>query len=454
MRLKKLRQQRAEAFAKIEAFRDKIVNENRAMTDAERVELVALEAAHKALSDDIAAEERIEAMRAASAPLASDPDADAVTAAAPSSTTSANAAGGTGGVVIVGQDRTVLAPGFFGRQLQAVMRFAANGGHVAEPDRRLLQSMMVAGPTGMGSTVPADGGFLVDQDRSSGVVQRMYETGAVLSRVTAKPISPDSDGIKLPAIDETSRADNSRYGGIVSGWLGQGNTLSAGKPKFRIMDLSLKKVGAFVYVTDELLKDARALEAWINRYLPMELTFRTEDAVLNGTGAGQPLGYFNGGCTITVTRAVASHVNYADILAMWSRMWAPSRSNAVWLVDQSVEPDLYSMSLAVGTGGSAVFMPAGGASGSPFATLFGRPIIPVEYCANLGTSGDIALVDLSQYTVIDKGGVEQAVSIHVAFLTDEQVFRFIYRVDGQPQWNAALTPKSAGNTLSPLVVLN
>ena len=81
-------------------------------------------------------------------------------------------------------------------------------------------------------------------------------------------------------------------------------------------------------------------------------------------------------------------------------------------------------------------------------------MIPVEYCAALGTAGDLILVDLSQYVVIDKGSVEQAVSLHVAFLTDEQVYRFIYRADGQLQWNAALTPKSAGNTLSCVLALS
>jgi hypothetical protein len=30
----------------------------------------------------------------------------------------------------------------------------------------------------------------------------------------------------------------------------------------------------------------------------------------------------------------------------------------------------------------------------------------------------------------------------------------MYRVDGQLNWNAALTPKSAGNTLSCIVVLS
>ena len=40
----------------------------------------------------------------------------------------------------------------------------------------------------------------------------------------------------------------------------------------------------------------------------------------------------------------------------------------------------------------------------------GRPVVQVEYCATLGTVGDIALVDLKKYRLIRKGGVEQASS--------------------------------------------
>ena len=40
------------------------------------------------------------------------------------------------------------------------------------------------------------------------------------------------------------------------------------------------------------------------------------------------------------------------------------------------------------------------------------------------------------------------------FLTDETVFRFVYRCDGQPAIASALTPyKGTGNTLSPFVAL-
>ena len=137
-------------------------------------------------------------------------------------------------------------------------------------------------------------------------------------------------------------------------------------------------------------------------------------------------------------------------------MWAPLWGRAAFFVDQSTLGEFDQLGIAIGTGGYAdpSYKPAGSMPGQVYATYKNIPIIPVEYCAALGTSGDIVLVDLGEYTLIDKAPVESAVSIHVAFLTDEQVFRFMYRVDGQLNWNAAMTPKSGGSTLSCIVVLS
>ena len=61
-------------------------------------------------------------------------------------------------------------------------------------------------------------------------------------------------------------------------------------------------------------------------------------------------------------------------------------------------------------------------------------------------TGDIMLCDFSQYKAIDKGGMQGEVSIHVQFVTDQSVFRFVYRFDGQPVLSSAITPFSAGAT--------
>jgi HK97 family phage major capsid protein len=334
----------------------------------------------------------------------------------------------------------------FGEQLTAVIKAGRPNGRV---DDRLQ-----AAASGLNETIGSDGGFFVTQERSAGIRERMYETGQLLNRVNKQPIGAGSNGLTLLGVDETSRADGSRYGGVRVYWTAEAGEKLPSRPKFRKIDLRLNKVAGLVYLTDELLADAVALEAYVNRVLPLELQFAVENSIIYGTGAGMPLGFINSGATVSVARTSAGAVVYQDILNMWSRMWAPARSNAVWLIDQSVESNLYSMSLAVGVGGVPVYMPAGGISGAPFSTLFGRPVIPYEHGAALGTVGDIVLADPSQYTIIEKGGIQSASSIHVRFIYDETVLRFVYRVDGQPEWNAPLTPRSGGSTLSPFVVLS
>jgi HK97 family phage major capsid protein len=66
----------------------------------------------------------------------------------------------------------------------------------------------------------------------------------------------------------------------------------------------------------------------------------------------------------------------------------------------------------------------------------GRPVIPVEYCATLGTVGDIISADFLRYIGIEKDAMQADSSIHVRFITNESTFRFIYRYDAQPTWNA------------------
>jgi len=333
----------------------------------------------------------------------------------------------------------------FGEQLTAVIR-AGTGG---ELDPRLKA-------TGMSEGVPSDGGYLVQTDFATELLKRVYETGQVASRCRKIPISASSNGLKLFGIDETNRATGSRWGGVQAYWLGEGVTKTESQPKFRMMELGLKKLIGMYYATDELLQDATALEGVVSEAFKEEFAFRLDDAIINGTGVGQPLGVLTSSCKVTVseeTGQAADTLIAENVIKMWARMWAKSRANAVWFINQDIEPALFTMTLAVGTGGIPVYMPANGLVDSPYGKLMGRPVIPIEQCATLGDIGDIILADMSQYILIDKGAMQSASSIHVKFTTDETAFRFVYRVDGQPLWSSALTPYKGSNTLSPFVVV-
>lgn len=308
-----------------------------------------------------------------------------------------------------------------------------------------LRSRKIVDATGMSEGVPADGGYLLQPQMASGILENMFATGKILAGVAHDPVS--GNAITYNGVDETSRVNGSRKGGITSYWLGEGSTITASKPKFRQVELKLKKVGAFCYATDEQLEDTANLESWLNRTVPDELIFRTEDAIVEGDGVGKPIGILNSPALVSVTRVDASKVQYADIVNMWARRYA-GVNDYVWLVNQDVTPQLDA--LVMSTDIPVRFVNYGVDN---VMTIKGRPVLEVEYCQTLGTVGDILLCSLSQYQLIDKGAPKAASSIHVAFTTDEMAYRFIYRVDAKPLWYSAITPLHGTNTVSPFVAL-
>ena len=332
----------------------------------------------------------------------------------------------------------------FGEQLMAAYRAATPGGKV---DERLT----TRAASGLNETTPSDGGFLVQQDFVTELLKRTYETGILASKVKKIPISTNANGMKINAIDEDSRANGSRWGGVQTYWEGEADEITASKPKFRQMELSLKKLTGLCYATDELLQDAAALEAVIRQAFAEEFGFKIDDAILSGSGEGEPLGILNSGAIVTVAKEASQTdtITVENLIKMWNRLWSRSRANAVWYINQELEPYLYTLKI----GDKPVYIPAGGLSEKPYGTLFGRPVVPIEQCSAAGEVGDIILADIGQYLLIDKGGIKSASSIHVRFLYDENVFRFIYRVDGKPIWTKPLTPYKGSATVSPFVTL-
>lgn len=317
------------------------------------------------------------------------------------------------------------------------------GMYPSQEDRRLRPLKAVVG---MSEGVPADGGYLVIPQFAAGIQERMYTSGEILGRVASDPVTGNS--MTYNGVDESSRVNGSRWGGVLGYWLGEGGTKTASQPKFRQYTEKLKKVAALCVATDEQLEDTANLESWLNRVAPEELKFQVEEAIYNGDGVAKPLGIMLSPCLIAVTRTTASQIVIGDILAMWARRWA-GQKDYVWYISQDAWPWLPQLYI----GNFPVFMPPGGITGNPYGTIFGAPVIESEHCQALNTSGDIMLASMSQYQTITKGGVKSASSIHVYFTTDQTAFRFVYRIDGQPMWSSTLTPMHGSNTQSPFVVL-
>ena len=304
----------------------------------------------------------------------------------------------------------------------------------------------------------SQGGYAVPVDTSSRILERAIEKSIVRLRATPQPMS--SSKLELPAdVDENHQTNY--FGGITVYRTGESAQTTATNPQIGKVKLQLHKLMGLVHVSDELLEDAPALEAWLIRKFAQAIAFVEDYDFLVGDGANKALGMFHTSnpALITVdaeTGQGGSTIVAENIINMWSRLWPDGQSNAIWVANINTFKQLAKMGIAVGAGGIPVWMPANQLAGKPYRELMGAPIFFTEKVASLGTASDICLCDPTQYLVGDRSGGEPKIasSIHLKFDYDLTSFRFVLRYDGQPSWLSTLTPKQGSDTLSPFIVLN
>ncbi len=359
------------------------------------------------------------------------------------------------------------------RQHESDEAFATTGGF--KNFGHFLHDMYRAGPGGvnasetmtkwLGHCKPTmqegddeQGGYLVPTEFMATLLEKQQETAIIRSRATFIPMQTNS--IHIPYVAESTRV-GSLFGGIIIYRPGEGVEKTASKPKLGRLQLTLKKLVGLVDITDELLEDSPiSIAPLINRQFGQAINFTEEEDFLNGTGVGQALGIIPSGALVTQAKEggqAANTIVYANIVKMFSRLHPPSVGNAIWMANMGAFPQLAQLNLAVGTGGSAVWLPTTGLAGAPNGTLMGLPLVLTEHCQALGTVGDIVLCDWSQYLIGGKagGGIQTASSMHLYFDYDKTVYRFVLRYDGQPWWRTPLTPKHGGatQTMSPFVAV-
>lgn len=338
----------------------------------------------------------------------------------------------------------------FGEFAQKVRGAQVPGSQGIDP--RLIAN--AASPSEHGSEgVPSDGGYAVPPDFRADIIKKVMGEDSLLGR-TDQQIS-STNNVTYP-VDETNPGSAT---GIRAYWTAEGAQKTPSKPALGQVTVQLNKLAALVPVTDELLEDVSGLSNYLRTKTPEVIDAKLNDAIINGSGAGEPRGILHSGALIQVgaeTNQAADTVNYQNIVNMWSRMHAKYRPNAVWLINQDIEPQLMQMSFPVSGGATAVpaYMPPGGLADAPYGRLFNRPVIATESTQALGTTGDIILADLKQYLSLTKvGGLRQDVSMHLWFDYDITAFRFVLRVGGKPWWETPITPRNSQLTRSPYIAL-
>jgi HK97 family phage major capsid protein len=185
-----------------------------------------------------------------------------------------------------------------GEQLFAVKQTTLTQGRECDP--RLKRLNVKA--TGMGELIGSEGGFLLEPSFVAEILKPLHDTGPFSSRAAHLPIGANSNGVTVRAVDETSRATGSRWGGIKGYRLAEGGTKVGSFPTFKLIELRLKKYAVLCYATDELLQDATALGGIIGQGAAEELDFMVNDDILNGAGVAGPLGILVSPALVTVAK--------------------------------------------------------------------------------------------------------------------------------------------------------
>lgn len=318
---------------------------------------------------------------------------------------------------------------------------AASGKETSE---RLVRAATTYGNEAVGP----DGGYAVPPQFASEIASIAYAQDSLLSLCDNTPVAGNT--MTFPK-DETTPWGST---GITAAWEGEASQSTPKKPALGESQLKLRKLKVLVAASEELLADASAMSTYITRKCGEAVEWKVNDAVINGTGAGMPLGVMVAASTVSQakeTSQTAATINSANVAKMYGRVIKGPGANLAWVV----HPDAINQIMQLVIGDQSIWTPPSeGFKSAPNGFLLGRPIIESDACQTLGTVGDIILGNFNGYRAITKaGGAEFAQSMHLWFDQDLMAFRLIFRMDGQPAMAAAVSPKNGSSTRSHFATL-
>lgn len=314
-------------------------------------------------------------------------------------------------------------------------------------DERLLIGAATPGSTFGNENVGTDGGYLVPTEFAKAITKLSLDSDAFLPMTDAMPVSGNS--ITFPSDETTPWGSN----GVRVYWAAEAAAATATKPVIKPNTMRLNKLFGLVPVTDELLEDSPAVSAYLTGLLGRSIKWKVNDAIINGTGAGQPLGVFNAAALVTIAKEAGQAtltLAAANVAKMYAAMPTDYLAGAVWLITPDLLPQLMVMTL----GNFAIWTPpTQGFANAPGGFLFGKPVLLTQTCQAFSSKGDIYFVNFGAYRTISKDGVQIAESMHLYFDADSTAYRATFRVDGQPTFKQAITQARAVQPLSPYVTL-
>jgi hypothetical protein len=336
--------------------------------------------------------------------------------------------------------------------------------------------------TGVGFPASGPGGYgdTLAVGYSPFVADRQRHTFGPLDMINWWPVKTRE--YKFPVVAETSLANGSRYSGFNASWEGTAETTVPAAVDSAVGQMTFVQNRLLIQTTvsRDVFEDSESLERWLSTIAFSEIRNKLEQALLFGVTNGF-LGILNEPSTVTVSKgsATSGQILAANLQSMWSALSEGDSETAVWHCNKGTVQVLDALA-ASGTFPPNIYFPAGASpTGTRYSTLFGKPLIPLPWCAAAGNPGDIFCVNWNacvmtylrmnasplsfSVTIPDdsfhngikglkEGAIEQRASQEALFSTDLVAILWKMRCDFHPLWNT--TSKSYnGNVIGPASVI-
>lgn len=165
-----------------------------------------------------------------------------------------------------------------------------------------------------------------------------------------------------------------------------------------------------------------AFESYIVTKLTDKMAIAIENAILNGTGNGQPKGILTEANITKVTYTKDGKPTYADLCKMMANLRSGYKPNAKFVMSSKM---LWETIATIVVGNQLVFLPD--PTGEFAGRIFGKPVIEDDYIAD----NKILLGNLKKYTINFNKSTEVTSDESVEFRKGNKVYRAMSLLDGK-----------------------
>ncbi len=203
-------------------------------------------------------------------------------------------------------------------------------------------------------------GNIIPADFSSDIIKKVSELSGIYNMIG----KVNSTGIYKQIVEKNK---------ITAGWTNELAEVTKSTADYDIVDIGHHKLGALVKLSYEIISQATfPIVAEVTTQMVDAFTEKAEEAIIKGTGTGQPTGLMSGGTEYKTASATA--ITADEIIKIYHKLKAPYLNNASWIMNRNT---LCAIRLLKDTNGQYLFHESELTSGY-VGYILGKPVLLTE----------------------------------------------------------------------------